>query len=165
MQQEEIEIQLWDYIDGTCAEADEQRISLLITNDSVWRDTYKELLTTDHDFRNNLTTAAPSPKFTDNMLQQLPSKNRTAKGKGLLNISIKTISYFFITAVLAATSYTIFNTDWQFKKSSNLSFNINIPEPQIHISNTTLLIMAFIAIILLLLLADNIFRKKMQRQL
>lgn len=165
MQQEEIEIQLWDYIDGTCSEADEQRISLLITTDKTWHDTYIELLTTDHDFRNNLTTATPALNFTDSILQQLPAQKKTVKGKGLLNISIKTISYFFITAVLAATSYTIFNTDWQFKKSSNLSFNINIPEPQIHISNTTLLITAFIAIILLLLLADNIFRKKMQQQL
>lgn len=165
MQQEEIEIQLWDYIDGTCSEADEQRISLLITTDKVWHDTYKELLTSHLNLQDNIIITAPSPKFTDNILQQLPATEKTAKGKGLLNMSIKTISYFFITAVLAATSYTIFNTDWQFKKSSILSFNINIPEPQIHISNTTLLITAFIAIILLLLLADNIFRKKMQRQL
>ena len=63
MQQEEIEIQLWDYIDGTCSEADEQRISLLITTDKTWHDTYIELLTSHLNFQNNIITAAPSPKL------------------------------------------------------------------------------------------------------
>lgn len=164
MQQEDIEIQLWEYIDGSCDEAEQKRISLLIANDTIWAETYTQLSTANIEFQSNLTTATPSVNFTNNVIQQLPAKE-ASRSRTILNLSVKTTGYFFIASVLAATVYAIFNTDWEFEKSNIPNLNLNIAKPEIQLSNSALFAVAFIATILLLIMADSLFRKKMQRQL
>ena len=66
---EEIEMMLWEYMDGTCSQADMQRISILVERDETWKAKYAELSAFNADLANGLHLEQPSLRFSKNVME------------------------------------------------------------------------------------------------
>lgn len=168
MQPEEIEIQLWDYIDGTCSDADRERISLMISTDSAWKQQYIELLAMHSIMQTDLKPMPVGKAFTGNVMKQLAPAAKPAT-KRLLNFSIKAVACFFIVAVVGLSIYAIINTDWNFTTQATSvhlpELDLALPESNFNISSSGVAIAGFSAVVLLLMMADNLFRKRIPGRL
>lgn len=168
MQPEEIEIQLWEYIDGTCSNADKERISLMISTNSAWKQQYTELLAMHSMMQANLTPLHTGNAFTDNVMAQLTPVTQSST-KRLLNLSIKAVACFFIIAMAGLSVYAVAVTDWNFSAPAttiNLpELDFALPESGFNISSSGVAIAGFSAVVFLLMMADNIFRKSIPGKL
>lgn len=168
MQQEEIEIQLWEYIDGDCDAAEHERIAVLIQRDVQWKQVYGSLLAFHDDLHKELVPLPASAVFTEQVMGKIatPAKSNTYKA---LNLSIKAVACFFILAVTGLLGYSIYNTNWDFKTTqySLPKFNwdnISIPV-EFNVSPSVVTVVSFTTVLFTLLLADNLFRKRLTGRL
>lgn len=168
MQPEDIEIQLWDYIDGTCSDADRARISLLVDTDSTWKQLYDEAMATHSTMQTNLAPIPAGNTFTDSVMAQLAPAAKPGMKK-LLNLSIKAVACFFIVAVLGLSVYAAAVTDWGFSTSASAialpKFKFSMPEMNFNISSSGVAVAGFCAVVLVLMMADNFFRGRMPGKL
>ena len=89
MQEQDIEIQIWDYIDGNCSSEEQLRISDLIATNSVWQKKYEEALAIHRSLQTNLELQQTSATFTDSTMSKLtPSTPQKLKlcSLGLLEL-------------------------------------------------------------------------------
>lgn len=155
MQQEEIEMQLWDYIDGNCSRDEHQRIQLLIATDVSWGSMYKELLSFHTDIATHATPENVMPDFTIQVMQQIiPAQS--AK-KSVLNRGIMIIASFFIATISVATIYYLTTLSWESHPSKLLlpDFDYTIALP-----NNTAMFTGFIIVVMALAIGDTYLRKR-----
>ncbi|MFK7937382.1 MAG: hypothetical protein AB8G22_27960 [Saprospiraceae bacterium] len=77
------EEKIWQYIDNQLVGKELQQIERLIEVSPVWRDAYREALHLQHQLQ-QMDGAAPSMRFTQNVMDNLPVKYGRVKGKNLL---------------------------------------------------------------------------------
>ena len=113
MKQEEIEMQLWEYIDGTCNDADRERISLLIMSDAMWKQKYQVLSSLHAGIADSIEAEQPSMRFTRNVMDAVSTIHVAHATKQYLNPGIiRGIAAFFIVAIVAALGYAIAFAKW-----------------------------------------------------
>ncbi len=113
MQEQDIEIQVWDYIDNECSSEDNARISKLITTDKIWLTKYQELLSVHHSLQTELKTEQVSSGFAATTMSKLSPKASTPqKLKPFFTWSIRAVVAFFIISISGFTIYSLSITDW-----------------------------------------------------
>lgn len=160
MQQEEMEIQLWEYIDGTCTAEQRSRISALIANDVVWKACYEDLLLFQHSVQADALPELTTANFTENVMNVLDaSAKRLAARKCMLTLFIRIIAAFFIVSIILLLSYA-------FIEAGGISFSPSeyqlpkIKVPEVQLPGYTPFIAGLLAVIMLLAAFDKMLRKK-----
>ncbi len=97
---EEIEMILWEYMDGTCRPADMQRISILVERDELWKQKYTELSAFQKSIADSLQLEQPSMRFTKNVMDAVATVKIAPATKQYINKSIiRGIAAFFILTI------------------------------------------------------------------
>ena len=82
--QEDIEIQLWAYIDGQCSAEEKQRIEKLLATDPVWKTAYADINTLHHSLQ-QAETEEPSMRFTQNTMDAIENARIAKRADKYLN--------------------------------------------------------------------------------
>src|ERR1700728_4810420 len=99
-QNEEIEMQIWEFIDNACSQADQERISMLIVQDISWREKFNELNAFHSGTSQSLELEHPSMRFTKNVMDAVAVAHIAPATKKYVNISIiRGIAAFFILTI------------------------------------------------------------------
>lgn len=167
MLNEEIEIQLWEYIDGTCTPEEQERVASLIATNEDWKTLYNELKTLDHSISSNITSTRLPQDFSSTVMNRIeitPSKKRTAI---LLDFGIKGIAAFFAISILSTIIYLLSQANWGATNTYKQPYVFQLEDIQLpHINtdilfnNSALYITAFLVTIMAIVLIENFFTKK-----
>ena len=158
MSSEEIEIQLWEYIDGTCGEADRQRIAALIAVNPTWKKQYEEIVALQAGISSSLELEQPSMRFTKDVMEVIAKTNIAPATKQYINKTvIRGIAAFFIVTITVLLGYALVTTNYTSAPSSS---KLNLDWLSGIFTSTTFNTVIGINIILGLLLADTLLRKR-----
>ena len=157
---EEIEMQLWEYMDGTCTVADMQRISILIERDAAWKEKYNELLAIHASLSKNIDLEQPSMRFTQNVMDAVAKAHVAPATKQYINKGIiRGIAAMFIAMIAA-----IFGYAFAHMKGGSVStisrLNFKSPDLSNFFNSSTFNIIIAVNVIIGLVLLDALIRRK-----
>ena len=116
---EEIEMQLWEFIDGTCTGAEKEHIAQLIANDAVWQEKFDELTALQEVIAARMELEQPSMRFSKNVMEAVSHVKIAPATKKYINYNIiKAIAAFFILAIAGTLGYAVFTANWQSTPSA-----------------------------------------------
>src|SRR5438067_9761234 len=118
--QQEMEMKLWDYIDGTAPSNDRSIIDKLLAENSEWRAKYHELMEV-HQLIQASELEHPSMRFTKNVMDEISKLHIAPATKSYINKKIIWgIAIFFLTVIVSFLIYGISQIDWSQGSSNNL---------------------------------------------
>jgi hypothetical protein len=156
-----IEEQLWNYIDGNCTPDEQKNISSLIAGDEAWRVKYHELLNLNKEF-SAIELDEPPMAFTYNIMEAIRTEHANVPLKSVINKRIIWgIAVFFVVTILALLVYIITNIKIS---APNISFNapanLKMPDIKNYISKPLIEAFFFFDVVLALFLSDAYLRTK-----
>lgn len=129
--EEHIEQQLWDYIDGLCSDADQRRIALLISQNETWRAKHAELLLLHNSINGNIELEQPPVRFTKNVMEAIAAAHPAAVPKQYINRTLmRGIAAFFIVAIVLMVGLMLASTDWSAPAKEMAYSRIQLPQMQ-----------------------------------
>lgn len=109
---EDIEIQLWEYIDNVCDEATRLRIAQLIATDNIWKQKYAELTTINSNLQ-QLEPEHTSMRFSKNVMEAIAGAHVAQPTKSYINKwVVRGIAAVFILLIGFALLYTLQDLQW-----------------------------------------------------
>jgi len=155
-----MEEQLWDYIDGFCTEEGQKAISRLIEQDENYRQKYAELMA----FRENMKAIEPEEPgmgFTFKVMEAIRAEHASKPLKTNIDQRIvRGIAAFFICSILVLLGIVFANINWSAAAASTM------PLPEIkwltvtnYLNPIVLKGFLFFDIVLGLFFFDQYFRK------
>lgn len=109
---DEMELQLWAYIDGMLPEQEEGAVAKLIAEHSAWKEKYAELLQV-HRSLLNMELEQPSMRFTKNVMEEIARLQIAPAAKDYINQKIIWgIAAFFVTVIVGFVVYAISQISW-----------------------------------------------------
>lgn len=160
--QDEIEFQIWEYIDGIAADAEKQRIAGLIANNTTWRNKYDELTALHTSITTDIEKEEPSMRFAKNVMETIATTKPARAARLFINpMIIRGIAAFFIVIVAAIMIYTFINVHTT-SRLFDFSSGLNVVKSTIgQAFNSSLIQVAlFVNVVLALLFFDSILRKR-----
>src|SRR5215213_5342749 len=110
--QNDIEVRLWEYIDGFSTNEEKSVIETLIAENAEWRAKYHELLEV-HQSLNLVELEEPSLRFTKNVMEEIARYQIAPATKTYINSKIIWgIGIFFITMIVGFLVYGFAQIDW-----------------------------------------------------
>ena len=154
----EIEEQLWDYIDGNCTAVESEEIKAKIATNLQYSKIYKELIAV-HKELGQLDFEEPSMSFTRNVMEKVelelpPVALKTKVDQRIVYF----IASFFVLSILGIFGYAI--------SKSNLNFTFELPKIDFTLGLTkvfnpiTLQIFIIVDVFLGLVYLDSFLRKR-----
>ncbi len=114
------EARIWDYIDGFCEPPEKVAIQTLISENTEWRDKYRELLEL-HQLVQSSELDEPSLRFTKNIMEEISKVYIAPAAKNYINKKvIWSIGGFFITLIIGFLIYAIAQISWSEGSSDNM---------------------------------------------
>jgi len=158
MEQEQMEMELWGYIDGTCEQADTHRIANLIATRADWKNKYEELRAFNAALAEHMETEQPSMRFSKDVMDAI-SKTQIAPAtdKYINPFIIRSIATFFIATIAVAIGYLLLSVKWDSPSTNAL----NVPTMHMErlFNATTLNVTIALTVVLGLVLLDGILRR------
>lgn len=109
---EDIELQLWEYIDNVCDNSTRERIAQLISTDDVWKQKYEDLLA----FNSNLQQIEPehtSMRFTKNVMEQIAGTHVAQPTRSYINKwVVRGIAAVFVLLIGFVLVYSLQDLQW-----------------------------------------------------
>lgn len=165
MQAEDIEIQLWEYIDGTCNQAEKERVAALIAQDPAWKNMYEELLAFHQSVHTGIEAGQVSAEFTGKVMDKILSPvGSNATKTSVFTWGIRAVVAFFIISISAVLVAYVATADFSTADPSparGFNFDKIIPSPGSGMVN---MFTAFAFLLFLLLAADSFFRNNTMRR-
>ncbi|MBE7173341.1 MAG: hypothetical protein INR73_22400 [Williamsia sp.] len=96
----EMEEKLWSYIDGFSTEADKAEVEDLLKRDTLWKDTYHELLSVQQ-LLHSAELEEPSMRFTRNVMEEIAKLHIAPAAKTYINKNIVYGLGIFFTVMIA----------------------------------------------------------------
>ena len=111
-QQQNIEQQLWAYIDGFSSKEEKSAVEKMLESNLEWKSKYHELLEV-HQLINSAELEHPSMRFTKNVMEEIARYHIAPATKNYINKRIVWgIATFFITVVTGFLIYGFGQVDW-----------------------------------------------------
>jgi hypothetical protein len=157
MDQQQIEMKLWDYIDGMSAAEERSVIEKLIAEKSEWNAKYHELLDMDQLIKAT-ELEQPSMRFTKNVMEEIARYQIAPAAKIYINKKIIWgIAAFFISVIAAFIIYGIIQVNWSEGTSDNnvLGYDVTRINYSRMFDNTYLNLFMMFNIVLGLMLLDR----------
>ena len=109
---EDIEVKLWEYIDGISSDAERPAIEKLIAENARWKAKYHELLEV-HQSLHLMELEEPSLRFAKNVMEEIAKYQISPATKNYINTKIVGgIGIFFITTIVGFLIYGFAHVDW-----------------------------------------------------
>ena len=160
-QNEEIEIQLWEYIDGSCNSNDKQRIAVLIEQDPVWKVKYAELAAFNAGISNSLELEQPSMRFTQNVMDAVAAQHIAPATKQYINKGIiRGIAAFFIIMLTTVFGYALATSHGGAETSFLPQLNLNNLNLNHYINSSTMMLFIAVNIVIGLVFLDTMLLRK-----
>ena len=162
--EQQIEIQLWDYIDGLTPVNEKSSIEKLISENMEWKTKYHELLEL-RSLINSAELEEPSLRFTKNVMEGIAKYNiAPATKKYINNKIIWGITIFFLAAITGFLIYGIGQINWKQGSSDNLlGVDLNKVDYSAMFNNNYLNIFMMLNVVLGLMLLDKFLANKRKR--
>jgi len=162
---EHIEQQVWEYIDGSCSEADKARIASLIAQDESWGMVYHELQELHTGIKGNMELEQPQVRFTKNVMDAIALTKPIPAGKTYINRTIiRSIAAFFMITITSVLLYAFATADWNAPSTpdNTLLSGLNIPTIKLSelLNPTYINYLIGINVILFLVFVDMALRRK-----
>ena len=126
--QQEMELQLWEYIDGSLLDAERNAVEKLIADNSFWKQRYHELLDL-HQSINLIELEQPSLRFTKNVMDEIARYQiAPATKKYINNKIIWGIALFFGTLIIGFLVYGISQINWSAGTDSQSTIGIDFTQ-------------------------------------
>ncbi|MBO9634313.1 MAG: hypothetical protein J7578_14455 [Chitinophagaceae bacterium] len=161
---ENMELRLWDYIDGLSSTEERSFIEKLIEENIEWRRKYHELLDAHQLLQQNIELDEPSMRFSANVMDAIAhEKIAPAASSYIKKPVIRGIAIFFLVSFVAMLVYVGVSLDWSALNKPNSSFKL--PELNLgkYMSSTLFNSMAIVTVVLALALIDTAIRKKQKK--
>lgn len=111
-QEQNIEQQLWSYIDGISSNEERMSIEKLLQSNLEWKNKYHELLEV-HQLINSVELEHPSMRFTKNVMEKITQYHIAPAAKNYINKKIIWgIASFFFTLIGIFLIYGFSQVDW-----------------------------------------------------
>jgi hypothetical protein len=118
--EQDIEKQIWEFIDGHCDDAEKAFLVQQIAENPVWSDKYKELRRV-HEMLQNEELEMPSLRFTKNVMDEIAQYNVAPATKNYINKSvIRGIFAFFLVMIGGLFIYFVSQIHWNSQSTGNL---------------------------------------------
>jgi hypothetical protein len=166
----DIEVKLWEYIDGFSDAVEKTAIEKMIAENAEWKAKYHELLEV-HQSINLVELEQPSLRFTKNVMEEIARLHIAPAAKQYINKKvIWGIAAFFITVIASFLIYGLSQINWS---SSGGSLNSGVLDKITDadyskmFNNTFVNIFMMLNVILGLMLFDrylNDKRKKLMKE-
>lgn len=158
--QQEIDIRLWDYIDGTAPANEKSAIEELLASNAEWKSRYQELLELNSLVRST-EVETPSMRFSKNVMEKIANLHIAPAAKTYINKKIIWgISFFFIALLIGFLVYGFGQTNWNDSKSSSISEKYTNIDFSRFFSNAWVNAFMMINVVLGLFLLDNYLSRK-----
>jgi hypothetical protein len=169
-QQENIEQQLWSYIDGFSSNAERAVIERLIATNLEWKNKYQELVEV-HQLMSSSELEQPSMRFTKNVMEKIAQYHIAPATKNYINKKIIWgLAGFFITLIAVFVVYGFAQVEWTSSNNSNLPIDLSklsqVDYNKIF-SNNFVNVFLMVNVLIGLVLLDRVLankRKKFQKQ-
>ncbi len=156
---EQIEQQVWEYIDGSCNEAERARIALLIEQDAAWGSTYCELQALHSGIAGATELETPHVRFTKNVMEAIAVAHPAPPRKQYINkFIIKGIAAFFVLTIVAVVAFTLLSIDWSDQESLAHQSALTYVHYKDIFSPTFFNAMIGLNVVMVLVLADTMLR-------
>ena len=154
---EDIQGQLWAYIDKACNDAEMQRIASLITTDKNWEAQYKELLAFHNELA-NIEAEQPSLRFTKNVMEAITAAKVAPAAKTYVNLwVVRSIVALFALLLVVVFIYILPGLNWATSPSTTSSTNFNFSKIN---TDSWWEALVLVNIVLLIVLIDAVLRRK-----
>lgn len=166
MQMQQMEEQIWNYIDGTAGEKEVSFIERMIATDMEWQKKYKELLEVNQLLKTDLELEQPSLRFSKNVMEQISSLQPARATVKYINKNIiRSIAAFFILTITGLLVYSLTQMSWTSGSTVSLPFDVqslNLDKFDFSrlMSSTWINIVLMINVVLGLMLLDSYLRRK-----
>jgi preprotein translocase subunit Sss1 len=159
---EEMEMKLWEYIDGLSIPSDKSAIEKLIAENTEWRNKYQELIEA-HQLMQSTELEEPSLRFTKNVMEEIAKFHVAPAAKKYLNNKvIWGIGIFFIVTILGFVIYGVAQVNWHEASNSKSTLGIDMDKLDFGrmFNNTFVNIFVMLNIVLALMFLDRYLSNK-----
>jgi preprotein translocase subunit Sss1 len=159
---EEMEMKLWEYIDGLSIPSEKSAIEKLIAENTEWRNKYQEL-TEAHQLMQSTELEEPSLRFTKNVMEEIAKFHVAPAAKKYLNNKvIWGIGIFFIVTILGFVIYGVAQVNWHEASNSKSTLGIDMDKLDFGrmFNNTFVNIFVMLNIVLALMFLDRYLSNK-----
>jgi hypothetical protein len=157
-----IEEQLWNYLDGTCSAQEQEAIAHLIATDKTYQQKYEEILAFNQELE-AIELDAPPMAFTYKVMEAVRAEEASKPLKAAIdNRIIKGIAAFFILSILVLLGVALATTNWNSgpAESVQIPINLQLPSMKSMFSGPALKGFLFFDVVLALFLFDGYLRKR-----
>ena len=166
-QEQNIEQQLWEYIDGISSDEKRTTIEKMLQSNLEWKNKYHELLELQQ-LLNTTELELPSMRFTKNVMEKIAQYHIAPAAKSYINKKIIWgIAGFFLTLIGAFLIYGFAQIDWNFQDNSKPLIDFSTFDMGKVFNNNFVNVFMMINVLLGLVLLDRVLankRKKFQKQ-
>lgn len=167
MNRQQMEEQVWNYIDGNATEKETLFIEQMIATDMAWQKKYRELLEVNQLLKADLELEQPSLRFSKNVMEQIKElKPARATVQYINKTVIRSIAAFFILTIAGFLVYGFSQINWAATKgASPLPFeleSLNFDKLNFSslMSSTWINVALMINVVLGLMLLDSYLRRR-----
>ena len=124
--QNDIEVRLWEYIDGFSSNEEKTVIEKLVSENAEWKAKYHELLEV-HQSLNLMELEEPSLRFTKNVMEEIAKYQIAPATKTYINSKvIWGIGIFFLAMIVGFLVYGIGQIDWTTAGDSKSTLGVDL---------------------------------------
>ena len=123
---QQMDAQLWEYIDGMGEAAERNLTEQLIRENQEWRSRYQELLEV-HQSIGLTELEQPSLRFTKNVMEEIAKYQIAPATRAYINNRIIWgIGLFFITMIIGFLVYGVAQIDWSAASDSKSTLGVDL---------------------------------------
>jgi len=157
----QIEMQLWDYIDGNIDAAEKMKIEELLRTDARWQNAYKQLLQMNQMLHEDLELEEPSMRFTKNVMEEISKLKIAPATKNYINKKIiNSIAAFFVLMIGGLLLYFFTQISWTSSGDGSLPFDVSKLDISKYLNKQALQIFVMVNAVLALILLDKLLLRK-----
>jgi hypothetical protein len=122
----DMELRLWEYIDGHSTAEEKTVVETLIRENAQWRALYQDLLQT-HQSLTAIELEEPSLRFTKNVMEEIAKHHiAPATKKYINNKIIWGIGAFFILSIVGFLIYGFGQIDWSISSETTNPLGVDL---------------------------------------
>jgi hypothetical protein len=161
---QQIEEQLWDFIDGLSSPDELARIGKLIGENPAWQNRYAELMNIDRAMQQQ-DLEAPSLRFTKNVMDQIARYHVAPATKNYINKNvIRGLTAFFLIMIGGILVYFLGQIHWSGASTDRLIPQYSLDENKLNwgkaLNSTSVNIFILVNVILGFVLLDKYLQGK-----
>lgn len=166
-EQEKMEKQLWDYIDGISTPEEKVLVEKFLQANLEWKNKYQELLEL-HQLVNANDLEQPSLRFTKNVMEEIAKLHIAPATRNYINKKIIWgIAGFFFTLIIGFLIYGFGQIDWSASSDTKLPVDFAQIDYSKFFNNNIVNAFMMVNVLLGLVLLDRVLtnkRKKFHKQ-